>query len=94
MQRAVASRNDVEDNPESSRLALRGELVVAFRGMRVVKSPCFVGEPSGRVCDGPGVVLDAGNALGCLRVWWEEGCDQTLWTRANRGEYDVVTTCD
>jgi hypothetical protein len=68
-----------------------GELAPAFPGLRVRRSPAFDGEPSGRVYDGIGIVMDYGNELGNLSVSWIDYGDRTTWTRASDGKFDVIT---
>ena len=67
-----------------------GAAVVAKVGMLVrARDPRLVGETSGRVCEGVGVVESGDNELGNLTVYWDVG-DRTLWTRAGAGgEFDV-----
>lgn len=77
-----------------ARLVRRGQLAAASPGLEVRRSPTFDGEPSGRVCEGVGHVMDHGNVLGCIAVWWPDVGDRTTWTRASDGKYDVVTTGD
>ena len=76
---------------QNSRLVRRGELAAASPGLEVRRSPTFEGEQAGRVCDGDGTVLDYGNELGCIAVFWYDSGDRTTWTRASNGEFDVIT---
>lgn len=64
--------------------------MVAGVGMLVrARDPRLISETSGRVCEGLGVVEEADNELGNLKVGWDSG-DRTVWTRAGAyGEFDV-----
>ena len=76
---------------QNSTLVRQIKLAVAFPGLRVRRSPTFDSEPSGRVNDGKGTVVDHGNDIGCITVFWHDCGDQTTWTRASDGEFDVIT---
>lgn len=76
---------------QNALLVRRGQLAAASPGLEVRRSPTFEGEQAGRVCDGDGTVLDHGNELGCIAVYWRDGGDRTTWTRASDGQFDVIT---
>tara|TARA_B110000444_G_scaffold172384_1_gene161199 strand:+ start:730 stop:939 length:210 start_codon:yes stop_codon:yes gene_type:complete len=63
-----------------------GEAVVAQVGMQVVAVEVL----AGRACEGVGVVVEANNAIGNLRVYWEDSADITLWTRGGFEGVDLV----
>ena len=72
-------------------LVRQSKLAAASPGLQVCRSPIFDGEPSGRVRDGNGTVIDYGNEIGCITVFWHDSGDRTTWTRASNGEFDVIT---
>ena len=72
-------------------LVRQSKLAAASPGLQVRRSPTFEGEPSGRVSDGNGTVIDYGNEVGCITVFWRDSGDRTVWTRASNGEFDVIT---
>jgi len=86
--RPVATRACVEASAQRGG-AMR--VAVAVPGLAVRKNPRVVGEPTGRVCDGMGMVLTDGNQAGCISVSWIDAGDRTTWTRASDGEFDVIT---
>lgn len=72
----------------------RNQLVCAFPGLYVVKSPSFPeGEEAGRVGNGVGIVHESDYQLGNLKIYWRDDGDFTFWTRAAEHGLDVVTVC-
>lgn len=70
----------------------RGLCVPAREGMRVQKGPCFPsGKEAGRVGRGVGIVHSADAGLENLVVSWPADGDFTIWTRAGKHGFDVVT---
>lgn len=63
----------------------------AFVGLSVVRSPGFEGDPSGRVGNGVGRVVDPDFGLGNISVYWSDDGDYTQWTRAGPHGMDVVS---
>lgn len=77
------------------RMCKKQQLVCAYPGLCVVRSPSFpVGDEAGRVGNGVGIVYEDDNVLGNLRVYWKEDGDFTVWTRASYHGFDVVTMVD
>lgn len=72
-------------------LRAENRTVRARTGMRVRRSHQFpVGEETGRVGNGVGIIRNPDSGIGNVTVYWPADGDITLWTRASLEGFDLA----